>query len=179
MVEVTYQMVLSTLQTTGLLVDIVYYIMTLNNSRKNQQHALETRQAQLYMQLYSFYDNKEFIKDYGNVTNTYAYDNIEEWWDNYSPKGDIEVYSSWLRVGRFFDGVGILLERNLIDKDLIYELLGDLIRGSWEGGTEDTGMGRWVQEARVFWERPILWKNFETLYKDYMKWIKQKEELTV
>ena len=179
MVEVTYQMVLSTLQTTGLLVDIVYYIMTLNNSRKNQQHALETRQAQLYMQLYSFYDNKEFIKDYGNVTNTYAYDNIEEWWDNYSPKGDIEVYSSWLRVGRFFDGVGILLERNLIDKDLIYELLGDLIRGSWEGGTKDTGMGRWVQEARVFWDMPYLWKNFESLYYDYMKWLKLHTEPSI
>ena len=43
-------MVLSTLQTTGLLVGIFYYIVTLNNQQKNQEltliaqaQALETR----------------------------------------------------------------------------------------------------------------------------------------
>ena len=51
MVEVTYQMVLSTLQTTGILVGIFYYIMTLNNTRKSQRLTLESRQAQLFMQM--------------------------------------------------------------------------------------------------------------------------------
>ena len=31
-----------------------YYISALRNSRMTQEHALETRQAQLYMQIYSF-----------------------------------------------------------------------------------------------------------------------------
>jgi len=51
MVEVTYRMVLSTLQTTGILVGIFYYIMTLNNTRKSQRLTLESRQAQLFMQM--------------------------------------------------------------------------------------------------------------------------------
>jgi len=66
MVEITYQMVLSTLQTLGILVGIFYYVMTLRNQRKNQEislrkqeltlkaqeQALETRQAQLFMNIY-------------------------------------------------------------------------------------------------------------------------------
>ena len=52
MAEITYQVVLSTLQTFGLLVGIFYYVMTLRNQQKNQQLALETRQAQLFMNIY-------------------------------------------------------------------------------------------------------------------------------
>lgn len=52
MVEITYQMVLSTLQTLSLGVGVIYYIMTLQNTRRNQQLTLETRQAQLLMQIY-------------------------------------------------------------------------------------------------------------------------------
>ena len=75
---------------TGLSISIAafYYINTLRNSRMTQEHALETRQAQLYMQLYSFYDNKEFLKDYGNIANVYVYESIEEWDERYSAAAD-------------------------------------------------------------------------------------------
>jgi hypothetical protein len=60
MAEITYQMVLSTIQTVGLLVGIFYYITTMRNAqktrelalksqeltRKAQEHAVETRQIQ-------------------------------------------------------------------------------------------------------------------------------------
>jgi hypothetical protein len=73
MVDVTYQMVLSTLQTAGLLVSIFYYITVLRNQQKNQEislrnqektlesleltrksqeDALHTRQAQFFMDIY-------------------------------------------------------------------------------------------------------------------------------
>ena len=57
MAEITYQMVLSTLQTAGLLVGIFYYILTLRNAQhtrelslKAQEQAAETRKTQLLMQ---------------------------------------------------------------------------------------------------------------------------------
>ena len=45
MAEITYQMVLSTLQTVGLLVGIFYYVITLRNQEK-------TRHASLFMGVY-------------------------------------------------------------------------------------------------------------------------------
>ncbi len=168
---VDIQTILTLLTLISVPIGVLYHIMTLNNQNRTQKHAQETRQAQLSMQLYSFYDNKEFLKDYGNITNNYKFKDTEDWWNKYSAKHDIEAYSAWLRVGRFFDGVGLLLDRKLVDKDLIFELLGDLIQGSWEGTTEDTGMGRWIQGTRDNWNRPNLWKHYETLYHDYIEWL--------
>ena len=164
---------------TGLSISLAafYYINTLRNTRMTQEHALETRQAQLYMQLYSFYDNKEFLKDYGNIANVYAYESIEEWNERYSAAADIEAFSSWVRVGRFFDGVGILARKGLIDKDLIFELLGDVIRGTWEGMNDKTGVERFIMEGREYWNRPILWHNFEYLYDELMKHLEVHPEL--
>ena len=58
MVELTYQMVLSTLQTAGLLVGIAYYVLSLNYTKKNQEislrnqeEALKTRNATLANQI--------------------------------------------------------------------------------------------------------------------------------
>lgn len=63
MADITYQMVLSTIQTVSLVVGVIYYITIMRNSqrtreltlesqelaRKAQEHALETRQAQMFM----------------------------------------------------------------------------------------------------------------------------------
>ncbi len=51
MVEITYQMVLSTLQTAGILIGIFYYITTLRNQNR-------ARQAQLLMQMHIYRRNE-------------------------------------------------------------------------------------------------------------------------
>ena len=67
MVEITYQMILSTIQTIALIVGIIYYITIMRNTqktreltlesqeltRKAQEQQLETRQAQMFMQIYN------------------------------------------------------------------------------------------------------------------------------
>jgi hypothetical protein len=57
MVDISYQMVLSTLQTAGILVGIFYYIFTLRNAQhtrelqlRAQEQAADTQKAQLLMQ---------------------------------------------------------------------------------------------------------------------------------
>ena len=172
---INLQTVLTYLTLISVPIGVTYHIMTLNNQTRSQKHAQETRQAQLYMQLYSFYDNKEFIKDYGAIGTIIKFTDAEDWWNKYSPDKDIETYSTWLRVGRFMDGVGILLKRDMIERDLLYPLLGDLIQGTWEGTSNDTGMGKWLQGTRDAYDRPNLWRHFENLYHDYMRWIKDND----
>ena len=73
-------MFLSTLQTAGILVGIFYYLMVLRNQQKNQEMSLrnqeltlksqalatETRQAQLFMQLFDRWSDPSFAKVYGD-----------------------------------------------------------------------------------------------------------------
>ena len=85
MVEITLPLVLQIIQTVSLVVGIVYYLIIMRNSqrtreltlrsqeltRKAQEQALETRQAQLFMQLYNRLNEGEFCESYGKVVYGY------------------------------------------------------------------------------------------------------------
>jgi hypothetical protein len=156
----------------GLTVSIVYYANILSNANKtrelqlkaqelalkNQELQLETRQASLFMQLFSIYDTREFLEDFGNIAYHYDYKDLEDWENKYGPLADMSKYSSWGRVGRYFDGVGILLRKELIDPNLVTDLLREIIIVSWEA------MSTWVYEVREMMNTPDIWMNFEYLY---------------
>ena len=129
MVNVTYQMVLSTLQTVGLLVGIYYYIMVLRNQQKNQEISLrnqeltlETRQAQLFMQLYQRTINEESNRRWINQMQ-YRWDSYEDYDEKYGPNSEDKqtiLHTTWQQ----FNGVGLLLRQGLIDCETAYGLSG-------------------------------------------------------
>jgi len=102
MVEITFQMVLSTLQTAGLLVGIFYYIMTLRNAQKS-------RDAQIFLQ----FSNKTGTKNWHNGINhirqlkfssleelrKYRENNPDEWFDIRYVFGVIEDFGGLVRGG--------------------------------------------------------------------------------
>lgn len=136
MVEITYQMVLSTLQTAGILVGIVYYITIMRNQQKTreltlkaQELTLETRQAQLFMQIYGQWNTMEFGRQYEKSMRM-------EWtdFDDFNEKylGDIETYTAWRMMARFFEGIGVLVQRGLIDVTLVDDLMSGETMRFWE-----------------------------------------------
>ena len=64
----------------------------------------------------------------------------------------------WSYVFYFYDQVGALLRRNLIDLDLVDDLLGNSTRQLWEK------VAPVVREARERSEDPRLYEHFEFLY---------------
>jgi hypothetical protein len=135
----------------------IYYMFTLRINMKNQQltaksqeQTLETRQAQLFMQLYAIYESKDFLKDYTDLWR-YEYTDINDWMSKYHPVKNPEAYSSFMRVGRFYEGVGILVEKKLISMDLVTELMREAILFNWDrlkvyayGQRELTHLPIWV-----------------------------------
>ena len=61
---------------TGVLIAAIYYVVNMKATQRNMKNTLETRQAQIFMQLYALYDNREFFEDYGNICNTYKYEDF-------------------------------------------------------------------------------------------------------
>ena len=47
----------------GVIAGFSYYALTVQNNRKNQDQQLETRQAQLFMNIYDTYSSKQYQKD--------------------------------------------------------------------------------------------------------------------
>jgi hypothetical protein len=62
--QITFQTIFQFLQTVGILVGVFYYIMTLRNSQRTQQQQLETRQAQLFMQIFIHNTDPDFRRRY-------------------------------------------------------------------------------------------------------------------
>jgi hypothetical protein len=111
MVELTYQMLLSTLQTVGLLVGISYYLLTLRNQNR-------ARQATLFMQLYNRFTDPNFC-DRAQTAWAYEWDGLDEFRSEY--RSDQELRMSFNLIMNLFEGFGVLLKKGLIDGDLLYE----------------------------------------------------------
>lgn len=147
----------------GVLIAAIYYVFTLRINQRSIRHTLETRQAQIFMQLYALYDNREFFEDYGKICNVYKYEDLADWTKKYGPSVDIGAYAAWIRVGRFLDGAGLLVRKNLIDAELVIDQMREVIMSAW------VKMGPWVHESRQMLEHPQLWENFEYLANEARK----------
>jgi len=158
MVEITYPMVLSTIQTVGILVGIIYYIMTLRNTRKNQQLQLETRQAQLFMQIYDKFNDKEFVKDWTNFVLIQDFDNFQDYMDKYGFRNNIDAWSTRVSLSDYFEGIGVLINRKLIDPTLVDDLMSVNVIRFWEK------WGPIVEEYRKDFDLPQLGEWQEYLY---------------
>jgi hypothetical protein len=183
MVEVTYQMVLSTIQTISLIVGIAYY-MTISRkqqktrerslesqeqAREAQEDALETRKAQMFMQIYNeSYNNDSFIDAYVRLAdfNINSYDEYQKLMEDEDNK------KASTKVAMFYEGVGVLVREGHISIRLFALLMTGMTRSWWERlyksyveeGREKRNFKRWMSES-------------EYLYNKMMKYHEEHPEL--
>ena len=170
-------MILSTLQTAGILVGIFYYIMVLRNQQKNQEisiksqaQATETRQAQLFMQLFDRWSDPVFAKVYGD----YRYKNcasvnndpneiskiaIESLFESYNP----EVWIPIQTLAQYFEGISILVQKNLLDIETVERLLSGRLIWYWDA-TE-----KFIEQVRERINDPLMYKDMEILADEMKK----------
>ncbi len=118
---------------TGLTVSIaaIYYTLTLRYTRRNQDLQLETRQAQLFMQVYREVCTPEWWQ---RQAETWKHDwsNYEEVEDFMGMTKNTEAYAEQSTLFAFFEGLGVLVNRKLIHPSLVDDLLSGPILGYWE-----------------------------------------------
>jgi hypothetical protein len=152
MVEITYQMVLSTIQTIGILVGIIYYIFSIRSSQRNQQMQLETRQAQLYMALLDRWNTKEFAKQrYDSYRMEWT--DLDDFREKYNRRNNSDIFASWNTFGRSILGLAELKRKGLIDISFLDGMMLTDILNWW------AHFGSLEKEA---WERgsPNWWSHF-------------------
>ena len=177
MAEITYQMVLGTLQTAGLLVGIFYYVTTLQNAQKTRELTLnaqelsaETRQAQLFMQIYQSWSSREIINIRRELS-TWTWTDYDDFYQKYDEANNPEASMLFQELGNWFEGVGVLVKRKLIDPTFI----DDLMRGATLWGWET--FGSIVKERRVQFNAPHYYEFWEYLYNEISAIERQHPEL--
>jgi len=165
-------MVLSTLQTVGLFVGIVYYLIIMRNSqrtreltlqsqeltRKAQEQALETRQAQLFMYMYDHWSDPEFINHWDEIQR-WEWTDYDDFSERYGSEVNPERYISFSTIARFFEGVGVLVKRKLVDPTLVDDLMSGNVLRFWEKFGEPM-----IKIRQVRTDYPQYYEHVEYLY---------------
>ena len=124
MVDVTYQMVLSTLQTAGILVGILYYITIMRNQSK-------AREAQFLLQLNNVFQDKEAIKDWLNVLQM-QFTDYDDFLEKFDSEVNMENYLQRSRIYRMLNTFGHILKKGLVDPETVFDgISGDFIEDMW------------------------------------------------
>ena len=176
---------------TGLSVSLAafYYINTLRNAnrmreltlesqeltRKAQEQALETRQAQLFMNIYNqSFANREWLKAYNKVMTTHWDD-----YDDYMKMGnwmnpddsDKEFLEAQGYVSSFYEGLGVFVKEGLVDIRMIALTMTYMTTRYWEK------LAPMVYELRKRNNYPRALSEFEYLYDELMKYLEEHPEL--
>jgi len=140
----------------GVFVAAIYYILQI-------RHQTKVRQTDLVMRLYSTYGSPEFQEASmkASLLEFTSYDDLVK---NYPKIEDrIPVLRNFHSTAAFFEGVGVLLHRKLIDIDLVDDLLSTPIIYTWDR------FGPFVKSMREYFKRPQIWEWFEYLYNEMKK----------
>jgi hypothetical protein len=132
----------------GVIVGVVFTVLQLRD-------LVKTRQTDLVIRLYSTRTSKEFQESWKKVMakEQEDYHDYEKWYE----------WSDFIKVGVFFEGIGILLHRKLIDIRLVDDLFSYIIRTTWEK------MKPIEEDVRKHNNAPQIAEWFEYLYNEMNK----------
>jgi hypothetical protein len=157
----------------SVIIGVINSILSSRRAAQNDQMMLETRQAQLFAQIHSWWRSRDGAKAYGKVRYTYndflQKMGMEDYLEKYGATGDIDVYADQMTLNAFFEGVGVLVKKGLIDIDLVEDLLSQRIIWYWENM-----LGSMVDYVREKTDDPTQYDSIEYLYHE----MKHRQRLT-
>jgi hypothetical protein len=106
-------------------------MFTLRTNQRNYKATLDTRQAQLFMQMYTTFTSYEFKSKWNDIMHTWEWKNLEDFNSKYGSSNS-EEFSKFDIVGTFFEGIGVMVRRGLIDVTLVDDLMSGHVVSSWE-----------------------------------------------
>ena len=123
---------------------------------------VRTRQTDLVMRLYSAYGSKEFQESWVETLRL-EFSDYKDYLKKYGATSEKPVYVSVNMVASFFEGIGIILRRKLIDIALVDDLFSSDIIITWHK------MKPIVEGWRKHFNRPQISEWFEYLYNEMRK----------
>jgi hypothetical protein len=127
---------------------VIYYSLMIRQQTK-------TRQTDLVIRLYTAFGNKEMRQTWEKVTMREDMD-----FDKYREKFGLTDVNE---IGWFFEGVGVLLHKKLVDISVVDDLFSSPIKISWEK------LKPIAEGERKQFGRPQIWEWWEYLYNEMKK----------
>ena len=112
---------------TGLSVSLaaIYYALTL----RRQQ---ETRNAQFLFQIFQNAQDHRFLQTLSETIWLQDVKDFDDWWEKYGPENNMEFFKRWFSMMLFYEEIGILVKRKLIDPTFVDDMMSGPILLVWE-----------------------------------------------
>jgi len=122
---VTLQMVRDVVAIFGVIAGFSYYVMTVRNAQK-------ARQTQTLMQLYQTRYSSEGVKRLWRIMRM-EWRDFDDYMEKYSPDIHPESEDSAQTTGswNFYDGLGVLVKKGIVDIETVHSMLGIRILMVW------------------------------------------------
>jgi hypothetical protein len=117
----------------------------------------KARQLSIFMDFLKQIYDKEFIKDMLEIQE-WTWESVDELFLKYGPQTNPDEMVKWARVGSYFDGIGKIVEKGLINHTFIPETLAISIINFWEK------FEPWVDELDVVMRRKNSFGSIKRLY---------------
>lgn len=128
--------------TSGIIIGVIFTILELRHFRK-------TRETEIIMRIYDKFSSQEMVEAINKVGSA-RFENITDYHNKYG-FNDIAV------VAVLFEGLGVLLEKNLISIDLVNSLFGPSINTLWNP------MKPVIYAMREGLKEPFFFSHFERM----------------
>lgn len=120
----------------------------------------KSRETDTVLRLYAIYGSQRFQKT-SLITRATEWGDYDYYYKMYSQ--DFEKRAAWLSVAAYFEGIGVLVHKGLIDISLIEDILSTPTITAWEK------LEKLIKSERKSRNRPKIWEWFEYLYEEMRK----------
>jgi hypothetical protein len=167
----------------GVCVAAIYYILNLRISQRNQeltlkaleqsakaqQQTLETRQAQMFLNIYDQTRSSEFLSAFNKIVIDATFKNWRDFRELWQNDEQFRYNDNVLEI--FYEGLGVLVKEGFLEVKMVALLFCGMTRMYWEKfhpildeGRASMGHFRWFSET-------------EYLYNELMGYLKEHPEL--
>ena len=164
-----YALVLTGLALTA---SILYYSLTLRNANKTQQMQLETRQAQVFMNIYNQSQTDPAFINSWRIFITKQWKDEHEFIELFNPSNpsDDEFYIAMGHIGSFYEGLGVFVKEKLLDIRLLALLMSGMTIMFWKK------VAPVVEPFREAYNFPWL-SETEYLYNALQKYLEENPDI--
>ena len=108
---------------SGVLAGVIYYVLEI-------RHQSRLRQTESVIRLSPWFNmTAKEVQEAVTRVCSIEYKNYADYLKKYSDKPE----NMMLKIlGNYFEGIGILVYRKLVEADIVYDFWGDIIQSSWE-----------------------------------------------
>lgn len=155
----------------GVIAGLTYYVLTVRNQSR-------ARQAQLLMGLYEAYRSTE-SRLQSLELQSQEWTDYDDYFEKYGHNTNHDAWAKWSAKASYFNGIGVLLEKKLIDISLVDALLSSSVYRHWNFmGPILVEWRKRLEETSETRHRTLIpFYGFDYLYNELTKYWEKHPEL--